>query len=1508
MCFILFRKQKNIFFRAKEKGGNENKEARRGGTSSVEQTTRLSFRVSMGRLTTQWSVTAMLACVLTLALGFALHVAADSGFECADKVEPNGTFIVGLAHNWSDPTSAQVLKGLQAYIDVQESKCPPGFKIGDQVFRMELKKVDVDPGATAAQRTAVIQGLLSRGKMGLDRGVDFLVGGEEGRVEVDAPIANAAKKVYLFSGELSESFYRERNYEYFYGMTGGHNGYGQQVMQMLNIANITKVNVVFDQDKRQEKEKCFSIFDSLTALRVGGIKTKLTPKSSSDLDNANEIDEIVKDIQETERDMIFACVDSHVAAMFAKSFNKHKYPMKAQFYSNGPQSTDFITSLSTTAASYTLTNVPWHKTAVFPDEGFFNTTKDFVRLYTSKFREEPTQYSAAAASSLFVLQKAIESSFGSCDISEAEGSAHALLYQDLARCRSRRQLNGYDRVLFNLEFADMDTVFGRVSFDKWRQNTANQDLLMQVLDVDGNLAPYVVRPVDFADPIISSKLKFPAPNPYKPKKCPAGQFHTNDEFHPCKPCPPGEFSKRPGSRVCLPCWRTTYNPDWGQKKCHRCPEKTQTLSKGAKSITKCRCKDDFYLIDPVNITCEPCPKGAKCNGGTSAPFPKFGYWTIENFRDENNKTAFFPCDPPDVCNGGADFSQICKEGHNGRLCSQCADGFFKVGDSCSKCWDTFPTILVMLLVFGIWYLINLIVSRRVDTLELILNWAQLANVIGSLPLNWEPMIEKVFNAASLLDFDVDIVEPACLMKWSFFHNFSVQMLLPAIMSSMVLLWYCLCWSSFHSIRRWNGKTVFWHLQWVIYVEDIDDLIAQWDKTIAAVLSSIEVTYITITRYAFNVTQCEDIAGASVLRADPSILCSSREYKVLKVFGAIGMIVYTFGYLGFVIYKLTMLWANGAFARVSNIRRYGFLFGRFELDYFWTEVISLVVRIIYVAISVFIEDPLSKAAFLAVVTIIWLLAHVYTAPYVEASLDVLQSFLLVSLVALAFGGVMFFNTHFDTGKRKILEISILMVLSVMWVAFLFIFIMEVVNKARVLIIKRKHCNAVAKSLGQKCEPLNWFHPVRAPINTELYSTFDAKFIYLWLRNANTDMLLDWEELSDRLADFMSDDSFTSYLSLELVAEFWRKLVDGFPELIDFLTIADEGTRMHFNHFAESLYKDFFLKKRIDNHSLYSHINWKDRGPLAQWLALASVEDRAFFADLMAEAFKQAHGERASEWLKSKLKSRGKSLPVEALSRERSLARSMSRSLSQVIPAFSSFTGGRVQQEIDQDRGPFSHFGKSKVRTYKSIEMARRGLSLSRQSTFNKYQLQDFQAPEIVQKHETQKSVPFEETAIEANGITEATNTINTRGWPVDRQLSFGTDESGEISTIRSDRALARLDPSKHRMLSGASVASTVTSEGSDACLLRCAEPLLSGDSEKENERMRKQESRDMRRMWSLENRRSEAGEVGGPQNYLSKLGKSLSRKRWTKVSNIEDEAVDEDPNFRDVEKNADNERF
>lgn len=72
-------------------------------------------------------------------------------------------------------------------------------------------------------------------------------------------------------------------------------------------------------------------------------------------------------------------------------------------------------------------------------------------------------------------------------------------------------------------------------------------------------------------------------------------------------------------------------------------------------------------------------------------------------------------------------------------------------------------------------------------------------------------------------------------------------------------------------------------------------------------------------------------------------------------------------------------------------------------------------------------------------------------------------------------------------------------------------------------------------------------VSGSVDKELYGCLDPNYLYHWLKNADNATLLDFDKLSIMMCPFLSEDSHTSYLSQEMVAKFWRKLVASFPEV-------------------------------------------------------------------------------------------------------------------------------------------------------------------------------------------------------------------------------------------------------------------------------------------------------------------------------------------------------------------------
>lgn len=248
--------------------------------------------------------------------------------------------------------------------------------------------------------------------------------------------------------------------------------------------------------------------------------------------------------------------------------------------------------------------------------------------------------------------------------------------------------------------------------------------------------------------------------------------------------------------------------------------------------------------------------------------------------------------------------------------------------------------------------------------------------------------------------------------------------------------------------------------------------------------------------------------------------------------------------------------------------------------------------------------------------------------------------------------MFYSENLPSANREILEWVVLASMIVLSIVFLAIFFMEIFAKYQVHFLKKAHQRYVR---GNAAHPIRKFFSLKKDessnpimksnsaeeekeISYELLETFKPGFVYKCMKN-HPEMIKDWDTLTDMLKDYMSDQSDTSYLSVDPIAKFWRQLVDRFPELVDFLAVADETTREKFNEFATNLYRNFYLSNKVTPLPLMDVLNWRDYAPMAQWLAIASSEDRQYFLDFVSEMFRVNGHDQAADVLATRIQHGG-----------------------------------------------------------------------------------------------------------------------------------------------------------------------------------------------------------------------------------------------------------------------------
>lgn len=186
----------------------------------------------------------------------------------------------------------------------------------------------------------------------------------------------------------------------------------------------------------------------------------------------------------------------------------------------------------------------------------------------------------------------------------------------------------------------------------------------------------------------------------------------------CEPCPAGTYSVA-GSSVCEKCPTGQYNPLTGQSACVDCPANA-TSNEGAADVSQCFCLAGYFglvrTVDALSLRpqCQACQDDGLtgrviCDAeGQQLPRPQPGIWLDKWATWQTRQQVLRSCIPPEACRGGSDVTatDVWKEdtcavsgsqGYQGRACSQCREGHFRTGGSCTRC----PAVPLLVLYYAV---------------------------------------------------------------------------------------------------------------------------------------------------------------------------------------------------------------------------------------------------------------------------------------------------------------------------------------------------------------------------------------------------------------------------------------------------------------------------------------------------------------------------------------------------------------------------------------------------------------------------------------------------------------------------------------------------------------------------------------------------------------------------------------------------------------------------------------
>ena len=172
---------------------------------------------------------------------------------------------------------------------------------------------------------------------------------------------------------------------------------------------------------------------------------------------------------------------------------------------------------------------------------------------------------------------------------------------------------------------------------------------------------------------------------------------------------------------------------------------------------------------------------------------------------------------------------------------------------------------------------------------------QVTGTLGGFGLNWPESLGKFLSYAGILDFDVDVTSPQCILDWRWVDDLRLQMALPIACAVVNFAQYGLATLLLNS-RLKHVKALRMLLG---APEDAEDLPEMRRGAISRVVTFINIVYLTLTRYSVACFVCisldDDPDAPTVLKATPSVECFNNwEHIGIVIIGALGLIVYTIG--------------------------------------------------------------------------------------------------------------------------------------------------------------------------------------------------------------------------------------------------------------------------------------------------------------------------------------------------------------------------------------------------------------------------------------------------------------------------------------------------------------------------------------------------------------------------------------------------------------------------------------
>jgi hypothetical protein len=398
----------------------------------------------------------------------------------------------------------------------------------------------------------------------------------------------------------------------------------------------------------------------------------------------------------------------------------------------------------------------------------------------------------------------------------------------------------------------------------------------------------------------------------------------------------------------------------------------------------------------------------------------------------------------------------CATGYTGPLCAVCDNNYGNAGKTCVKCGglmingDVISFIIIVLLVvivlskalYDKWFnggdmkgtkALKILMKKQkiaargkaiVGQVKILIAYFQtlLAFIMGG-DTQFPTSFSQLMDSFEFCNVDiVAIINGMCLVSTSFYGIFLYNFLMPMIFTLLVLMHYFITKPRGAAAEEDSAKN-FGSFHWTLFCMMCFFIYPNGSRVMISMFRCHEL------QFANGVTK-------SYLYADYSIQCYEGDHVTYMILGAIGVLLYPVGIPVFFTYKLrgyanltldgkpiqktvsyygleglVVVPAEGADA-IPMLKdpvveeRFGFLYGRFRLEFWWYEINEMVRKLFMGSITMFIAPGSATQILAAIVgNTFFMVMQLFCWPYKTYDDNVLFGIMLVATNFTLFGALL-----------------------------------------------------------------------------------------------------------------------------------------------------------------------------------------------------------------------------------------------------------------------------------------------------------------------------------------------------------------------------------------------------------------------------------------------------------------------------------------------------------------------